>query len=605
MKVLLRAFSYLRPYWKLAAASGLITLFAALSALAAPWPLKFLIDHVLQDHALPSYVSFLPDSLSSRSALLVLAAAAGLFIALAQSGMSVLENYVNTTLDQRMVLDFRSDLFRHAQRLSLTFHDQRRTGDFMSRINSQAAAVGSIPLTVPHLTQSLLTLGGTVVIVMGIDPVLAIVALTVVPFLYYSTAYYTRAIEPRLVAVKGMEGQALNIIHETMSMLRVIVAFGREDHEHSRFRAHGETAVGARVNLTVRQTLFSLAVNGTTALGTALVLGVGAYHVLQGKLTTGELLVVMTYVASVYTPLTVISNTAGALKEKMISLRMAFELLDAQPEVQDRPGAIAISRARGHIVFDQVAFSYAGRKDTLKDISFEAHAGQLIGIVGPTGAGKTTLVSLIPRFYDPSAGRIVLDGVDLRDLKVASLREQISIVLQEPLLFSGNIADNIRYGKLNASQTEIEEAARQANAHEFITRLPQGYETRIGERGARLSGGERQRICVARAFLKDSPILILDEPTSAIDSRTESVILEALARLMLGRTTFMIAHRLSSVREADLILAVDRGRIAEHGGHDDLLLNNGVYQQLYKAQNATHRRTAQAAAPLIVVPGAS
>jgi ABC-type multidrug transport system fused ATPase/permease subunit len=298
----------------------------------------------------------------------------------------------------------------------------------------------------------------------------------------------------------------------------------------------------------------------------------------------------MAYIAAVYKPLEAITHTAGSLQEKLINLRVAFDLLDQTPEIADRPGALARGRARGELAFDRVSFNYSGRIGTLRDISFEADAGQVIAIVGPTGAGKTTLVSLISRFYDPQEGKILLDGVDSRDWTLRSLRHQISLVLQEPLLFSGTILDNIRYGRLDASEVEIVEAAKNANAHDFIVALPRQYQTELGERGVKLSGGERQRLCVARAFLKDAPILVLDEPTSAIDSKTESVILDALERLMVGRTTLLIAHRLSTVRRADQILVVDHGRVVEQGTHDELLGTGGLYRQLYDVQSGQDRR---------------
>ena len=376
-------------------------------------------------------------------------------------------------------------------------------------------------------------------------------------------------------------------------MLRVIVAFGREDHEYQRMRAQGELANDARVGLTVRQSLFSLGVDATTAAGTALVLGFGAYHVLQGSLTVGELLIVMSYIGSVYGPLEAISGTATSLQEQMISLEMAFDLLDVEPDIRDRPGATTIQRCAGRITFEHVDFSYETRTDTLKDISFEATAGQVVAIVGPTGAGKTTLISLIPRFYEGTVGRILMDGRDIRDITLKSLRNQVSLVLQEPLLFSGSIFDNIRYGRLDATMEEVMEAARSANAHDFIVGLPRQYDTDIGERGAKLSGGERQRISVARAFLKDSPILILDEPTSSIDSKTEAVILDALERLMVGRTTFMVAHRLSTLRHANLILVMDHGRLVERGTHDELVALGGLYKQLHDMQTGRTRRKLQ------------
>jgi ABC-type multidrug transport system ATPase subunit len=330
-----------------------------------------------------------------------------------------------------------------------------------------------------------------------------------------------------------------------------------------------------------------------TAIGTALVLGFGAYQILKGELTGGHLLIMLTYVAGVYQPLETMSATISSLQEQFINVRGALDLRDAQVEVEDAPDALDIGRARGELAFEGVHFSYQRRLDTLTDISFEARAGQRVAIVGPTGAGKTTLISLLPRFYDPARGRILLDGTDLRKLTLRSLRQQISIVLQEPLLFSGTIAENIRYGRLGASIEEVFQAAKDANAHDFIMRLPDQYETRLGERGAMLSGGERQRISVARAFLKDAPICILDEPTSSIDSRTEAVILDSLERLMVGRTTFMIAHRLSTVRNADLILVLNHGRLIEQGTHDDLLGRESLYQQLHIAQTgqAQHRES--------------
>ena len=400
-----RILHYLRPYWRLALASALLIVLGGLAGLLVPWPLAFIVDHVLGTHPLsPRLARLLGPRAHDRFTLLALAIAAGLAVTLLEHGLAVLDNYVNTKLNLRMSLDVRSDLFQHAQRLSLAFHDRRRSGMLIFAINSQADAVPGLVMSVPPIAQSVITLVGMFGILLRLDPQLAVVSLTVVPFLFFSVRYYTTHIQDRLLHVRMQEGESLSIVHEAISMLRVIVAFGREGHEYRRFRNQGEHALESRVKVTVRQTLFSLAVNMTTASGTALVLGLGAVHVLRGQLQVGELLVVMAYIASVYKPLEAITHAVGSLQEKLISLRIAFDLLDQPPEIADRPAAIALDRARGELAFEGIQFRYEGRVDTLKDISFRARAGQVIAIVGPTGAGKTTLISLIPRFYEPAAG---------------------------------------------------------------------------------------------------------------------------------------------------------------------------------------------------------
>jgi ABC-type multidrug transport system fused ATPase/permease subunit len=565
---------------------------SGLTDLLGPWPIKVLVDYALGDHPVPSWLVAVIGSRAERTTLLAVAVAAGLAIALLNNTLAVLNEYLQTRLEQRIVLDFRSDLFQHAQRLSLAFHDQKRSGMLIYAINGQGDAVAGLIMVVPALGQSLITLVGMSIILVRIDWGLALLAMAVVPFMFFSLRYYANHIQDRLVRVKGMEAESLSIVHEAISMMRVIVAFGREPHEYRRFREQGFRAVNARVDVTVRQTMFSLAVNMTTAAGTAAVLGLGAYRVLEQRLTVGDLLVILAYIAAVYKPLEAITNTLGRIQDNIVSGRLAFDLLDLEPEVKESPQATVMEKCRGDLVFDNVSFCYQGRKDTLNNISFHVRAGQRIAIVGPTGAGKTTLISLLPRFYDPTAGRILLDGIDIRHLTLKSLRAQVSLVQQEPLLFSGTIAQNIHYGRLDASDEDVIEAARAANAHDFIMRLPKQYETELGERGAKLSGGERQRLCVARAFLKNAPILILDEPTSAIDSRTEAVIIEALDRLMVGRTSFMIAHRLSTVHHADLMLVLDQGRLLQCGVHEQLLAQPGLYRQLHEMQTRHSKRTA-------------
>jgi ABC-type multidrug transport system fused ATPase/permease subunit len=588
---LFRSLCYLRPFWRLATVSVVLIVVGAIMSLAAPWPLQLLFDNVLEQRPLAGPLGRAISPLHlSRIGLLWLAVAGGVVVVVVQHGLGVLDNYVNTKIDLGMTLNLRADLFRHALRMSLAFHDRRRSGMIIYVVNSMADAASRMVMAIPSLAQSALSLIGMVWILVAIDWQLALLSLTVVPFLYYSVNYYVKHVKQRLYEVRGMEGESLSIVHEAISMMRVIVAFGREGHEHRRYRNQASACVDARVRLTVRQTAFSLAVELTTALGTALVLGVGAFKAIEGRITPGQLLVIMSYVAMVYKPLETISTTVGSLQDVLINLRMAYELLDARPDIRDEPGATAIGRADGRVEYQAVGFDYEGRVGTLTDISFAAEPGQVIAIVGPTGAGKSTLVSLLPRFYEPQAGRVLIDGRDIRTLTLESLRAQVSIVLQEPLLFSGTIAENIRYGRLDATDEEIAAAAAAANAHEFIALLPNGYQTELGERGAKLSGGERQRIAVARAFLKDAPMLILDEPTSAIDSRTEAVILDALDRLMIGRTTFMIAHRLSTIRRADQILVLDGGRLVEKGTHAHLLARDGLYKQLHDIQTRPRGR---------------
>jgi ABC-type multidrug transport system fused ATPase/permease subunit len=590
-----KVFRYLRPYWPLAVESVVATLLATGIGLLSPWPMKVLVDSVLQDEPLPRILRPIALLASSKFSLLVLTVLAGLAITLTLNALNVIITYVETKLGLEMTLDFRSDLFQQAQRLSMAYHDQRRSGTIIYVINSMGNAPPALVMSVLPLAQNVLTLIGMFWISYRLNPRLALLSLLVVPFLYYSVGYYSTHIRQRLETVKGMEGETLSIIHEAMSMLRVIIAFGREEYEHGRFRDQCERANQARVKITVRQTLFSLGVNTTTALGTALVLGYGAFLSLQHKLTVGELLIVLSYIGSVYKPLEVISSTIGSLQDQLINLKIAFDLLEKEHDIRDIPNAVAMIGTKGHVRFENVSFHYQGRMGTLTDIAFDALPGQAIAIVGPTGAGKSTIVSLVPRFYEPQEGRILIDDVDIKQFTLKSLRQQISIVLQEPLLFSSTIADNIAYGRLDATMDEIVEAAKAANAHEFVMALPQQYDTLLGERGAQLSGGERQRIAVARAFLKDAPILILDEPTSSIDSRTEAVILDALERLMVGRTTFLVAHRLSTLRRVSTILVLNQGRLIEQGTHDELLALGGLYRQLHDVQTGRVKRRLQVA----------
>jgi ATP-binding cassette, subfamily B, bacterial len=593
---------YLGPYRKYLIWVMLLTIATVILGLAEPWPLAVILNQVLTEEHPTGVTAFLFGTDPTTWVVLVSMVVARFLIIVVGNATTVLSNFFGAKTEQNMVMDLRSDLFAHVQRLSFTFHDERQTGALMSQINLQAASVGNIVMVIPPIIEAMLTLAGMLVIALLIDWEVALLALAVVPLLYWSFGLYGSRIVPRLRKVQQLEWRSLSIVHESMAMLRVIVSFGREEYEHKRFREQGRTAVDERVKLTVGQSMYTLFVQTATAAGTSLVLGVGAWHVMQGKIAIGELIVLMTYIASVYQPLEQISTTVGMIHEELVQFNASLDLLDMEPEVKEKADAVELGRARGQVTARNVDFAYKGRSETLSDVSFEARPGERVAIVGHTGAGKSTLMSLLVRFYDPASGGIEIDGVDLRDLKLASLREQISLVLQEPLLFSGTIEENIRYGHLGASDEEIVAAARAANCHDFIEGLPDGYKTELGERGAQLSGGERQRICVARAFLKDAPVLILDEPTSSIDSRTEGVILDALDGLMEGRTSFMIAHRLSTVRHADQILVLQGGRIVERGHHEDLVGRGGVYSELHEAQNRERKRRREVPAQEPVPP---
>ncbi len=591
MKNFSRVFSYAWPHRWLAVCASILPVVSGLIQPLRPFPKKILADYVFGNYPLPAWLATVFDPTDKMT---LAYASVGMLIALPLllNLLHVASNYVQSRLELQIELRFRSQMFEHAMQLSLAYHDRRRSGMLIYIINSLADAVGGIVMTVPSLVQSFVTLIVMIVILLRIDPGIAFLAMVVMPVLAFSVRYYSKHITTRLQNVRSLEGEALSIVHEAISMMRVIVAFCREKFELARYRNQGQRAVDARVDVTVRQTVFSLVVDMTTVLGKAGVLAYGAVHAFKGDLTFGDFLMVFDYIEDVYHPLEAITHTFGSLQEKFIGLKMAFDLLDTEPDVKEAAQPVPLTKCLGQIEFENVDFSYKERTDTLKQISFTAAPGQVVAIVGPTGAGKTTLISLIPRFYEISSGSVRIDGIDVRELALKQLREQVSIVLQEPLLFSTTIKDNIRYGRMEATDEEVIAAAEGANAHEFITRLPQGYDTELGERGARLSGGERQRICVARAFLKDAPILILDEPTSSIDSKTEAVILDALDRLMLGRTTFMIAHRLSTIRKADKILVLDRGRLIEQGTHDELLAKDGLYRQLHEMQNKRAERKA-------------
>jgi ABC-type multidrug transport system fused ATPase/permease subunit len=401
-----------------------------------------------------------------------------------------------------------------------------------------------------------------------------------VPFLFLCLRYYTATLSNREERVKELESKLLERLYETFSAMRLVKGFAREPYEAARYAAAGDKTMNARIAITWQQSLFSVVISTITILGTAMILVVGGVHVMRNQMTIGTLTVVLSYLAGMYGPLSSIAHTTGQLQGAIAGARRVRAMFALVPETVEAPDAIDASDIRGDIRFEDVGFSYPDGTAVLHDIAFTAKPGEMVALVGLTGAGKTTLVSLIPRFYNPTAGRILIDGIDSRRYRIRSLRERIAIVLQDPVLFAGTISENLRYGRLDATPEEIEAAARAAHAHDFISHLAKGYETDIAEAGGSLSGGERQRLSVARAIIKNAPILILDEPTSSLDAISEEIVFAALRRLRAGRTTIVIAHRLSTVRDADCILVLDGGQIAAKGRHADLLESSQLYRRM-------------------------
>ena len=551
-----------RPYWLQIGMLFLLGLLSAPLALLTPLPLKIAVDSALGSRPLPGFLdALLPDAAArSYGAVLVLAVGLAVAVAVLSGLLELVRSVLSVYTGERLILGLRTRLFRHAQRLSLLYHDSRGATDSAYRIQYDAQSIQWIMTdSLPSLAAAVVTLIGMVYVTFRIDWQLALIAMTVSPFLFVSAWAYGRRLRPQWIKVKQLDSSALSVVQEVLGSLRVVQAFGQENREGERFVRRSGESVRNRIRVAFIEGGFALILGLITATGTAAVLFIGVRHVRSGTLTLGDLLLVMAYLASLYAPLNQLSKSKATLQGWLVSAERAFSLLDEVPDVTERPQARALARASGAVTFTDVSFAYRENHPVLRNVSFEVGPGTRVGISGRTGAGKTTLMSLLTRFYDPTAGQVLLDGVDLRDYRIADLRNQFAIVLQEPVLFSTSVAENIAYARPGASEEEIVKAAKAANAHEFIVGLPRGYESRVGERGMSLSGGERQRIALARAFLKDAPILILDEPTSSVDTDTESAIMEAMERLMRGRTTFMIAHRLGTLANCDARLQIEDG----------------------------------------------
>jgi ATP-binding cassette subfamily B protein len=585
-----RAFLALLAPYKLALfASFAAACGEALVDLLQPWPLKVVLDNVVQSRPLPAWLrGFVSLEGTDKLTTLKLAAFAALAIAVVGALCAYADKHYITTVAQWTTHDLRKTLYFHIQRMSLAYHDQTSTGDLISRLTSDIDSVQSF-ITSGMLSAliNVLTLLGMVGVMFYLNWRFTLIALAVAPVLFIVIYRFTRKIKKLSRDVRKKEGQIVSIIEEVFSSIRVVKAFAREEYEQHRLEEQSletvETALKAR-NLKARLTP---TVEIIVAAGTSLVLWFGARMVLEGSLSSGSLVVFIFYLGKMYKPMQELSKTTDTYSKAAVGYERIREVLDSVPDVRDRRGAKTAPRFKGRIELENVTFGYEPDRPIIEDFTLSIDPEQTVALVGPTGSGKSTIISLIARFYDPISGTVKIDGRDVRDFKQRSLRDQISIVPQESILFHGPIWKNIAYGRPGAQRAEILKAAKMANVDEFVDKLPEGYDTIVGERGVTLSGGQRQRVSIARAIIRNTPILLLDEPSSGLDAASEELVFEALERLMHGKTSIVIAHRLSTIRRADVIFVMKEGAIIEHGNHETLLKAGGLYAELSELQLAT------------------
>jgi len=578
----------LRPHFASLSAGLLAVAGAGAANLLEPWPLKIVIDTVLRSQpAKNGWLNGLVVQLCGTDKVQILKLAALSFFAIAclDAVCSYVQKYVTTSVGQWIMHDLRRAVYLHMQRLSLMYHDRAETGDLLSRATTDIEAVQSFVVAgLLDLFINSITLLGMLGVMLYLNWRFTLIALSVAPVLAVVVYTFTRRIKRASREVRKKESQIVSVMQEVLSSMRVVKAFAQEDYEQHRLEEQSlegvETALRAR---SLKAKLYPL-VEIIVALGTSLVLWVGGHMVLAGTFSAGSLIVFLFYIGKMFKPMQELSKMADSYSKAAVAYERIRELLDTRSEIRDVHGARRLIQARGEIQFENVSFGYEIDAPVLKNVSFTIKQGQLVALVGPSGAGKTTIISLIARFYDATSGTVRIDGIDVRLLQQKSLRQNIAFVLQDTFLFHAPIWKNIAYGKPNASRAEIIDAAYLANADEFIEKLPQGYDTIIGERGLTLSGGQRQRIAIARAVVCDAPILILDEPSSGLDAASEKLVFEALDRLITGKTAVVIAHRLATIRRADCIFVVNEGEVVEQGRHEELLEHGGLYSELYEMQ---------------------
>jgi len=586
MQKKIRITDILYPHWLTLSFAFLAVIGESITDILDPWPLKIVFDYVFGSKRMPDWlagpVSFIG---TDKFSILNFAVLAVIVIAIFGAISSYIEKYLTTSVGQWVMHDLRRVLYSHIQKLSLSYHDRKRTGDLISRVTSDIDAVQSLISNVLlGILVNVLTLIGMVVVMLYLNWMFTLIALLVAPGLFLVVYHYTHRIKQASRAMRRQEGEVVNVLEQMLSSIRVVKAFAREDYEQQRFERESRESVEKALQARNVKAKLPPLVEIIVACGTCLVLWYGARLVLAGSLTSGELLVFLLYLGKMYKPMRELSKMTDTISKASVGWERIREVLENNMQVRDLPGAQPAPRFKGKIEFDHVSFSYDSNQPVLNDLSLQIEPGQLAALVGPTGAGKTTIASLLPRFYETVSGQIRIDGTDIRRFKQKSLREQISFVLQETLLFRATVAENIAYGKPNATHEEIVRAAKLANADEFIERMPDGYDTMIGERGATLSGGQRQRVTIARAIIRDSPILILDEPSAGLDAASEKLVFDALENLMQGKTSIVIAHRLATVRRADVIFVIDKGQVVEQGTHEELLVAGGLYSRLYELQ---------------------